>query len=478
MQQNKLTIYFCKLFFNTNTALLLFFIALYLVFTIIIGLLTGRFVKNSNDFVLAGRKLPFILSSFALFALWFGSETIFGASSEFIKHGFLGVIEDPFGGALCLILYAIFFAKPMYRLNILTLGDLFRDTYGKRIELLSAFFMILTFLGYIAAQLVALGILFHIIIDIPLSTGILVSGTIVCIYTIAGGMWAISVTDFLQSIIIIAGLIWVSIKLTNMGGGINNILSQAPSGFYHFIPQSASWQSWLEFFAAWTVIGLGSLPSQDIFQRVNAARSEKIAVNSTYFGALLYLVFAMFPLFIGLAARTLFPEILIGNKQYILPEVIMQNTILPVQVIFFGALISAIFSTASGAILAPASILSENFIKPLYGHKIKEKYFLRILRCSVLFMTILAIWMALYRSNIYELVAESSILGMVSLLVPMVFAIYWKRMANHLSAGLSMFVGLISYLVFEYWVHLDIPSFLLALCCSFIAMIAPNIRRK
>ncbi|MGK7393996.1 MAG: sodium:solute symporter family protein [Candidatus Cyclobacteriaceae bacterium M3_2C_046] len=419
---------------------------------------------------MAGRKLPLVLSSFALFALWFGSETIFGASSEFIQHGLLGVIEDPFGGALCLILYAVFLARKMYSLNLLTLGDLFRDSYGRTVELTAAFFMLITFFGYVAAQLVALGILFHIVAGIPLIYGILVSALVVSLYTMAGGMWAISVTDFWQSLVIIAGLVWVSFKLTEMGGGIENIISRAPAGFYRFIPVTFDPVNWIDYLAAWMVIGLGSLPSQDIFQRVNSARSVKTAIRSTYFGAFLYLLFAMFPLYIGLAARQLFPGMMNLDPQHILPEVVLQHTVLPVQVVFFGALISAIFSTCSGAILAPASILSENLVKPLIKKRLSESQFLRLLRGAVLLITGLSTLLALKRNNIFELVAQSSILGLVSLLIPMLAALFIKK-ANKTGAILSMIWGIIGWMIPEFFLTSSIPSLIWGLLSSGLGMV-------
>ncbi|MDZ7647999.1 MAG: hypothetical protein U5K54_12945 [Cytophagales bacterium] len=83
---------------------------------------------------------PCLLSSSALFATWFGSETVFGASSEFLKGGLYSVIEDPFGAALCLVLFGLFFARKLYNMNLLTLGDFFKERFGKRTELVASLF--------------------------------------------------------------------------------------------------------------------------------------------------------------------------------------------------------------------------------------------------------------------------------------------------------------------------------------------------
>ena len=118
--------------------------------------------------MLAGRSLPLALSSAALFAIWFGSETVFGASGEFLKGGLYSVIEDPFGGALCLMLFGLFYARKLYGMNLLTLGDFFEVRYSKRTELVASFFLAPPYAGYIAAQLVAMGLILNIITGLPI----------------------------------------------------------------------------------------------------------------------------------------------------------------------------------------------------------------------------------------------------------------------------------------------------------------------
>ena len=142
-----------------------FSVILYLLVTVIIGYLASRRIKNATDFAVAGRNLPFFMTSAALFATWFGSETILGASEEFIEHGVIGVIEEPIGAALCLILVGVFYAKRIYRTNALTFSDIFRDRFGKRAEIISALVMIPSFFTWIAAQFLALGLIFQLIFE-------------------------------------------------------------------------------------------------------------------------------------------------------------------------------------------------------------------------------------------------------------------------------------------------------------------------
>ncbi len=445
--------------------MLLTAVIIYLILTIAIGVAASRLIDTSKDYMVAGRNLPMALSTAALFALWFGSETVFGASSEFVEHGLRGVIEDPFGGVLCLLLFALVFARPLYRMNILTLGDLFRQQYGARVELIASVFMVITFFGYIAAQLVALGIILQIISGLSLSACIIISAFIVTLYTLAGGMWAISITDFMQSIVIVAGLAAIVWSVSEAGGGAAKILEAAPEDAYRFFPE-AGFSEWIHWIAAWMVLGFGSLASQDIFQRVNSCKTETIAVRSTIFGAIIYLVIALLPLYLGLAARVLYADEISGmDYQLVLPFMALKHSGIWVQILFFGALLSAIFSTCSGAILAPASIIAENIIKPHLKKEWSDAKFLFMLRICVALMALVATIMALGRSNIYQLVAESSILGLVTLLVPMFCAVYWKK-ATPLGAIMSMFFGLIIWFVFEHLLEINFPALMAGFGCS------------
>jgi SSS family transporter len=455
--------------------LLLASIIAYLLLTILIGYWASRKVKTSGDFMLAGRSLPIFLSASALFATWFGSETVFGASSEFLKGGLYSVIEDPFGAALCLLLFGLFFARKLYSMNLLTLGDFFKVRFGNRTELVASFFLAPPYVGYIAAQLVAMGLIINVVTGLEVWEGVVISAFVVTFYTYIGGMWAISITDFFQSIVIVVGLLALAIILANKAGGVTVILQEVHPSTFRFLP---NWdlKEIMLYLAAWSVLGLGSLPSQDIFQRVMSSGSQKIAVHSCFIAAGLYLTVAMLPLFIGLCAKHLYPQTISVDAQLALPNMVLAHASLPIQILFFGSLLSAIMSTTSSAILAPAAIFSENLIKPLSKGKLNDKQLLIITRLCVLGFAGVATVMACLRSNIYELVGESSILSLVSLLAPLVLGLYWKR-ANGNGALLAMVLGTITLAFFSFY-DVGWPALLPATLVSFLAMIGGSLFLK
>lgn len=454
--------------------MLLFFISLYLLSNVAVGAWAARRVTTSQDFVLAGRRLPLMLAASVTFATWFGSETIMGAPAMFVEGGFLAVIEEPFGSALCLFLVGAFFARPLYRLNITTFSDYFRIRFGRSAELLSALMVIPSYFSWIAAQLVAIGIVLSVVTDVPREYCIIASAAVVMAYTLLGGMWSISVTDFFHNLIIILALAVLGVLLWNDVGGWEVIEKQTPAGFFRFLPQSTT-KDWLAYVAAWITIGLGSIPQQDVFQRVMAARTENTSVRASYLASGMYLTIAMLPLFIALSAKILHPD-LPKDNQLIIPNMVMRHGSLPLQVLFFGAVTSAILSVSSGAILAPSTVFGENVVK-FFRPDISDKDLLKTIRWTVVVITVICVLMSTTRdTNIFDLVGESSAFSLVSLFVPLAAGIYWKR-ANLTGCLYSMVIGFVVWLLCL-WQETAYSPMLWGLLASTVGMIAGSLLSK
>ncbi len=449
------------------------FVTLYISLSILLGIYSTRFIKTSTDFCLAGRNLSLLLCSSTMFSTWFGAETVIGAPAEFLQHGVLGIIEDPLGTSLCFILIGLLFAKRVYSLNIITIVDLFKIKYGVSIEKVSAVFMILSYIGWISAQLLAMAIIIKIIFNFPITYGIAISSSIVCFYTICGGMWSISINDFIQTIVIIVGLIIIFIYIYYFKEPYQTIINQAPENFFQITPEFKL-NNWIKYIVAWLTVGLGSIPQQDVFQRIMSARTEKIAIYSSYISGFLYLTVGILPLLISFAF--LYTDTTLQGLPYdqVLLQAILNNSNNFIKIIFFGALLSAIMSSASGAILAPATIIGENIIKPMFPN-LSDNNFLKILRLSVLVTVVASALYTMHSPSVYLLVSESSVISLVSLFVPMVAALYWKKTST-LGAYLSIILGPIVWLLGLY-LGFEESSVLLGLFASFIGMLLGNLRQ-
>lgn len=416
-------------------------VGLYILLLVSVSFFARRLISSDKDYLLAGRSLPLSLSTFALFATWFGSETIVGASDEFAKSGFLGVIEEPFGAGLCLVLAGLFFVRRLYRMNILTLADFFRVKYGERAEIFASFFLTVSYFGWIAAQLVAFAVVLNVLTGFSTSAGIIL-GLVVCVVMVyTGGMWAIAITDFIQTLIIMFSLVVIFGFVVYMAGGFEGLLNNVPQDHFKFLP-SASPEHILEYIVAWMIIGLGSIPGQELFQRFMSSRSENIAVYSSLIAGVMYLSVAMLPLMIAMYAK-----FSAGIDQNPLLEYI--NTLNPfLKVTFFLGLMSAIISTASAAILAPSAIISENILTKIFRGLSRQSR-LHLSRLSTVFVGLVSVVFAFSGESIYQLVAYSSVVTLVSLFAPLVFGLYHRQPNSH-GAVASMLSG------FAVWFFVDV----------------------
>lgn len=411
----------------------------YVLISIAVGVWAARRVKSSQDFLVAGRRLSLLWTLSLLFSTWFGSETILGASETIAHEGLLAVIEDPFGSALCLFLVGVWLAKPFYRLPVRTFGDFYALYFGKWAERVATPLMIISYFGWIAAQLVAMGQVIAYFSGIELAWATAVATILILSYTFWGGMWSVAAVDLLQNVVIVVGLV---VLVSFLPADWTGRLSSLPEGFLRFFPP-AEGTAWLNYFAGWMIIGLGSLPQQDMYQRVVAARCERTAARAAVSAAFLYLTIGLIPLAGGLFVRLYHPEWL-ESSAGTAPILRLVETYMPVgvQVLFWGALISAIMSSASGGILAPAALLAENVL----GRWQRFSPLGRA-RLSVLLVAFVCLLMALYQRNIYKLVAESSIFSLVTLFIPMVVGLHLPRWRSGTGAITSMLVGIAGYYI-------------------------------
>jgi len=438
--------------------MLIAFVVAYLLVTIAVGLWAAKRVHGAKDFVVAGRSLPLYMSVATVFATWFGAETVLSVSATFAKDGLGGIVADPFGSSFCLVFVALFFARAFYRMDLLTIGDFYRKRYNKPVEVVTSLAITASYLGWTSAQLTALGLVFSVLSGgaMTINEGIVLGAAIVLFYTIWGGMWSVALTDLFQSVVIICGLWAVAWLVSGMAGGTGKVIGAAiEAGKFDFWPKGGA-KEWLAFAAAWATLALGSIPQQDVFQRVTSAKNESTAVKGTLIGGAIYFAFAFVPIFIAYAALVTDPKLgeLFKSEdareiQRILPDLILGDAMpMWAKVMFFGALLSAILSTASGALLAPSALFTENALKPFVPH-MGDRQFLLTLRIVLVTFALAALLFALNsKSTMYEMVQNAYKVTLAGAFVPLVAGLFWKRSTAG-GAMASIVAGLGSWLLME-----------------------------
>ena len=464
--------------------MLLWLVVAYLVVSIGVGLYAATRVHNTRDYITAGRNLPMIVVLAMVFATWFGAETVLGTSATFLEEGFRGLISDPLGASVCLVLFGLIFARPLYRMNLLTLGDFFRVRYNRSTELVLSICIVLSYLGWVAAQVSALGLVFNVLSGdlVSMIQGMLIGAGVVLVYTLFGGMWSVAMTTFMQMIVIVIGLIWVSWIAGDMAGGFENVISKAAAeGKLAFLP-TLDLVDMIAWIAAFVTMALGSIPQQDVFQRVNSSKNETVAVWGTTLGGMSYFFFAAVPLFLAYTANIIYTgmveRLMEQDSQLNLPTLILEYMPFYAQVIFFCALLSVIMSTASGTLLAPSVTFSENVLRGFIPG-MSDRAFLLSTRVTVVVFTVLVTWYATSSgSSIHEMVENAYRITLAGAFVPLAAGLFWKR-ANNLGATLAIVCGLATWMLFELFVpEGDVEPQLYGLVASALGMLVGGLLGK
>ena len=466
--------------------MLVWFVSLYLLFSVGIGVYASTRVHNSRDFVVAGRNLPLPIVTATVFATWFGAETVLGISATFVKEGLGGVVADPFGASMCLIIAGLFFAPLLYRMNLLTIGDFYRARYNRTVELIMTICIMISYLGWVSAQVTALGLVFNLVSGgaVTQQTGMIIGTGVVLAYTMFGGMWSVALLDFVQMTVIMTGMLLIAVLISGDAGGVSHVISHAQaSGKLQLFP-SGGYEVWLPFIGAALTMMLGSIPQQDVFQRMTSAKSEKIAVRGAVLGGMLYFAFAFVPMFLAYAATMIDPQVfgamIETDSQMVLPNLILNHTPLVAQVFFFGALLSAIMSTASATLLAPSVMFTENILKHFALKHMSDQQMLRTMRIIVVTFGCIVLAFALNsNASIFKMVENAYKITLVGAFVPLAFGLYWKR-ANNQGALLSIALGLGSWLLMEvvqpdtYWPP-QLVGLLMSVAGMLLGSLMPNL---
>jgi Na+/proline symporter len=434
----------------------------YIALQLAIAFWFSRKSRNEEDYLLAGRSLGPWMATFAVFATWFGAETCIGATGEAYLHGLSGVLTDPFGYTLGIVAVALLFAVPLWKRGIVTLADLFHRRYGAGVERLAAIIMIPTSVLWAAAQVRAFGQVLSSTSELGLFAAITLAAGVVITYTAIGGMWANAVTDLVQGIVMVAGIVLLGVVFVQMGG--LDRIAELPRAHLSLRGE----RNWLEFAETLAVPVLSTIAAQELASRVLAMRSPALARNATFTAGLLYLCIGIIPVGIGLAAASY-----IGaerDHEQVLALFAQQYLSLPLYIIFLGALVSAILSTLSGALLVAGSLAAHNIVLPL-APSLDDKAKLRLNRGGVILFGVIAYVIALSSTSVYELVQEASSLGSAGVLVLILFSLWGEAFGSRASAYAALLAGLGVYIAGAHVLALDYP-YLTSVAAALLAYLA------
>lgn len=432
-------------------------IVIILIIRMIIGWWASKKVENNVDYVLAGRRLPLWMAAPSIMATWFAAETLMGSANEAYQYGFQGVVFDPFGATMCLVIAGIFVVRLARRAQYVTIMDFFQHRYGTTMSVIGTVTQIITYFGWTAAQIVAGGAVMQALLGWPLSWGMILVTVIVTLYTMMGGLWADTALDFLQMFLTSIGLVIITVAIIISVDGWRNMIGMA--GAEYTTHTFAIWPTaedgyygyfgvhgWFYYIAAWLALGLGAIPAQDYLQRTCASKDEDTAVKATFAAGALYLGFGVLSPLIGVVAYgALGPELAGIQSENVLILMAMKYLPPALVAVFVAVITSALMSTSDSSLLAGATMFTENIVK-VYKPDLTDKDSLRLTRISLLVSGVLSLAIALFASTIYKLAVMANTSILVGMAAPYLIGMYWKK-ANHTGALASFFSGMISWVI-------------------------------
>lgn len=417
-------------------------IALYMGVQFGIGIWVSRRIRTESDYLLAGRNLGYLLTTFSIFATWFGAETIVGSAGRAYRDGVSLGSAEPFGYGLCLFLTGLLFARPLWRMQLTTLADLFRRRFSPGAERLAAVVLIPGSVYWAAAQIRAFGSVLTTsssAMDTQLAIAIAAGFTI--LYSVFGGMLVDAITDVIQGIILVIGLgvVFVAVLPLMLGEpGAAAQAAAAASPGVHLLPHGESGWALLE---RWAIPVGGSVLATELVGRMLAARSDTVARRSAISAGTLYVLVGLIPLLIGLFGPRIAPGL--ADAEQLLPRV--ARDLLPTfaYAMFAGALISAILSTVDSTLLTSSSLLSHNLLVPLL-RVADERWKVRLARGGVMLFGIIAWLLARHAEGVFALVEQASSFGSAGALVTATFGLFTRFGGPRAAIG-SLAVGPVAY---------------------------------
>jgi len=411
----------------------MFVMILYLAVLATIGFVSIRSVKSHRDFLVAGSRLNYGLYVPAMAAVVLGGASTLGGSSLGYTYGISGMWLVVMIG-LGIIGMGVLFAKPLSRVNVYSVSELLGRRFGPGSRAISAVIVAVYDLMVCVTGIIAMGIVLTTLFGLPETPAIIIGGFIVLLYTILGGMWAVTLTDVIQFWVMTVGLIFLLLPIgLYHAGGFSGLAEQVDPSFWDLTNIGAS-----RIFSYFLLYFFGMMIGQDIWQRAFTAKNEKILARGTIYAGIYCILYALSGALIGMTASVLLPGL--SDPQQAIPQLAMHYLPVGLFGLVLAAVASAVMSTASGTIMASATVIVNDLFLPYAKKEYSDKAKMNMTRL-VLFVTgAIAILIAAWMKNVVVALDVAYALLSGSVFIPILAAFFWKRVTSRVTL-LSMLVS-------------------------------------
>lgn len=437
-------------------------VVLYMIMMLAIGYYSSKKIESNTDFMVAGRRLGPLLMAGTLAATEIG-----GGSS-------LGVVANAYGpwgmsAAWYIIAMGIAFMiliplAPKFRgSQVKTVPEYFRRRYDKFSGGFSGIIMLMALIGLTAGQFKASASILEVMLGIDYTTSLIIVTVVITVYAVMGGLWSVTLTDFIQVFLIVIGMVIAIPFALKLAGGWDTIRSTVPAEHFSLTKGIGGWGQ----IAGFVVMYVATFSvGQEAVSRYYAARDGKAAVQGTIIAAIINFVFAFIPVILGLAMLSLFNQNLLdssvvgalaNNTRYALPVLAVSAMPAVVTGILFAGIISATMSSADSDLLGAGSIFSNDIYKIFIRKGASDKEVMKVTKITMVIVALFSLVTALYANNILTLLAFSFTLRAAGTFIPYVMGHFWKKSSSAGSIA-SILIGSVVFFLMDRNILPSVPK--------------------
>jgi SSS family solute:Na+ symporter len=419
---------------------LLDFVVLVLYFAVIIG--AGYWglkrARSADDYLVAGRRLgPFMYIGCLAAVVLGGASTIGGVALGY-DYGISGMWLV-FWIGMGVIALGILMSSRLSRLGVYTVSEMLENRYGAASRLISAIIIAAYALMIAVTSTIAIGTVFNVVLPLSASAAILVAGGLVVAYSVAGGMWSITLTDIIQFCIMTVGIFFLLVPLSiSAAGGLSAMQEALPASYFDIT--AIGWQTIFTYFL---LFFFGLMIGQDIWQRVFTARSPEIARWGSVAAGVYCLLYALAGALVGTAARVILPDL--GSSDNAFARITTEALPVGITGLVLAAALAAVMSTASAGLLASSTLLANDVYAGFISRGDHNKVL--VSRVTTLLVGIVVLVISLIVSDVVGALTVAYDLLSGALFVPIVGALFWRR-ATAAGALASMAAGSVVVVTF------------------------------
>jgi solute:Na+ symporter, SSS family len=426
-------------------------VVLYLGIMLYIGYYSSKRISSNEDFMVAGRRLgPFLMAG------TLAATEIGGGSS-------LGVVEKAYGSwglsaAWYVLTMGITFTVltiwgPKFRAAMVkTVPEYFRRRYGEAPGAITSIVMLLPLIGLTAGQIIASSVVLSVMTGFSYKVSVLIVAFVVTAYSIMGGLWSVTITDFAQMFLIVIGmLLAVPFALSNAGGW-SNVVATIPAeklSLTSGISLKTIISLVIMYTASFTV-------GQEAVSRYYAAKDDRSARLGSIYAGILNFVYAFIPAILGLIAFSMVQQgllngdtIMKNGARYALPTLAIATMPAVIVGLLFAGIISATMSSADSDLLGAGSIFGNDIWRVYVRRKATDKEVMQVTRITMLIVAILSTYIALTnKGSLITLLMFSFTLRAGGSFIPYLLGHYWKK-ASWAGTMASLIIGSVAVVLVE-----------------------------